>query len=160
MKNSFIKGISIVEIIIAAGIIAVSVIGIAGAIQVYLKIVYQNARETQAVLLLDETAEAVQHLRDVSFETYVADRDPDQEYTLYWNGFGYALATSTLVLPYEMTRTIMFADVSRDGSDQIVQNGGTIDSDTKKVSITIRWPYKNETKSIVSEMLIHNMYEN
>ena len=70
-KNSFSKGITIVEIVVAAGIIAVSVVGIIGAIQVYLKVVYQNTREAQAVLLLDETAEAVQYLRDRGFDEYI-----------------------------------------------------------------------------------------
>lgn len=160
MKNSFIKGISIVEIIIAAAIISISVVGIVGAIQVYLKIVYQNTRESQAVLLLDETAEALQYMRDMSFATHIADADLNEEYTILWNGSGYDFATSTITLPYDMTRTVVFENISRDGSDQIVVSGGTQDVDTKKAIITIAWPYKGETQTLVSELLIHNIYDN
>jgi Tfp pilus assembly protein PilV len=160
MKNSFIKGISIVEIVIAAGIIATSVIGIVGAVQVYLKIVYQNTRETQAVLLLDETAEALQYLRDVSFDTNIESTVANTTYTTYWNGTAYQLATSTISLPYDMTRTITFENIRRDSSDQIVSSGGTVDSNTKKAVITISWPYKEETKTLTSEVLIHNTYAN
>lgn len=160
MKNSFIKGISIIEIIIAAGIISISVVGIVGTIQIYLKIVHQNTRESQAVLLLDETAEALQYLRDMSYQTNVEDIPNGTPYTVLWNGSVYELATSTIVLPYNMTRKVTFEDVYRDGSDQIVISGGTQDEDTKKAIITIEWPYKEETKTLTSELLLHNMYEN
>lgn len=159
MKNSL-KGISIVEIIVAAGIIAVAVTGIVGAIQVYLKIVHQNAREAQAVLVLDETAEVLQYLRDKSYNTYFDQTDSDTSYTIFWNGSGYAMATSTIILPYEMTRTITFQEVLRDSNSQIVSSGGSVDTNTKKAIITISWPYQGETKTVSSEMLIHNMYEN
>jgi Tfp pilus assembly protein PilV len=160
MKISSHKGVSIVEIVVAAGIIATSVIGIVGAIQVYLKIVYANTRETQAVLLLDETAEALQYLRDTSYGSTIASTTANTTYTLYWNGTGYQLATSTISLPYDMNRTILFNSVYRDGSDQIVSSGGTIDSNTKKATINIAWPYKGATTTLSSEVLIHNIYAN
>ena len=159
MRVSSIKGISIVEIVVAAAIIATSVVGIVGAIQVYLKIVYQNARETQAVLLLDETSEALQYLRDDSYSGNIATAVVDDEYTLFWNGTAYELGTSTITLPYDMTRTIVFAEVERDASDQIVVSG-TNDDSTRKATITIEWPYKEEVKTISAEMLIHDMYAN
>lgn len=159
MKNSL-KGISIVEVIIAAGIIAVSVTGIVGAIQIYLKIVHQNAREVQAVLYLEETAEALQYLRDISYDLYFNQTNINTSYTVFWNGSGYDLATSSIMLPYDMTRTIVFENVSRDSNDQIVVSGGSVDSNTKKAIITVSWPYQGETKTVSSEMLIHNMYEN
>jgi hypothetical protein len=154
------KGISIVEIIIASGIIGISVVGIMGAIQVYLKIVYQNTRETQAVLYLDETAEILQYLRDVSYEDNFESVIENQEYTVFWNGTGYQLATTTITLPYEMNRSIQFFDVERDSSDQIVESGGDVDVDAKKALITVSWPYNNEAKSVSAEMLIHNIYAN
>lgn len=160
MKNSFIKGISIVEIVIAAAIIAVSVTGIFGAIQIYLKIVQQNAHKAQAVLLLDETSEAIQYLRDEGYDSYIASNSFNTEYSIFWNGSGYELGTSTITLPYQMSRTVRFEEIRRDSSDQITSSGGTVDSDTRKVIITINWPYKGEIKTISSEMLIHNTYEN
>ncbi|MEY4440793.1 MAG: hypothetical protein RLY49_419 [Candidatus Parcubacteria bacterium] len=160
MKNSFIKGISIVEIVIAAGIIAVSVTGIVGAIQIYLKIVHQNAREAQAVLVLDETAEALQYLRDEGYSTNIESNPLNTEFSIFWNGSGYELGTSTITLSYEMTRTIQFEEVRRDGNDEIVSSGGVVDPDTRKAVITIEWPYQGQTKTISSEMLIHNTYEN
>ncbi len=159
MTPSLKRGISIVEIIIASAIIAISVVGIIGAIQVYLKVVYQNTRETQAVLLLDETAEALQYMRDDSFSTHFSSITPGDTYTIFWNASGYELSTSTVMLPYEMTRTVVFTEVERDGSDQI-STSGSVDDDTLKAAITIAWPYKEDLKSITSEMLIHNTYDN
>lgn len=159
MRSSPKRGISIVEIIVASAIIAISVVGIVGAIQVYLKIVFQNTRETQAVLLLDETAEALQYMRDDSFSTHFDSVVWGDTYTIFWNASGYELSTSTVYLPYDMTRTVVFSEVERDISDQITTSG-TADQDTIKANVIISWPYKNEPKSISSEMLIHNMYAN
>lgn len=159
MTPSLKRGISIVEIVIASAIIAISVVGIIGAIQVYLKVVYQNTRETQAVLLLDETAEALQYMRDDSFSTHFDSITPGNTYTIFWNASGYELSTSTVMLPYEMTRTVVFLEVERDANDQI-SSSGSVDDDTLKAAITIAWPYKEDLKSITSEMLIHNTYDN
>jgi Tfp pilus assembly protein PilV len=153
------QGISVVEIVIAAGIIGVTVTAITGVIQFYLKIVYQNTRETQAVMLLDETSEALQYLRDASYATNFKNVTENKTYTVFWNGTGYELGTSAITLPYGMTRTITFDSVQRDSSDQITQNG-TIDPDTKKARILIEWPHMGEPKNISAEVLIHNTYEN
>jgi type II secretory pathway pseudopilin PulG len=159
MTPSFKKGMSIVEIIVAAAIIAVSVIGIVAAIQVYLKVVYQNTRETQAVLLLDETAEALQYMRDDGFGAHIESKTLGDTYTIYWDGSGYELSASTITLPYGMTRSVVFSSIKRDGNDQISSSGST-DENTLKAVITISWPYKEEMKILSSEMLIHDMYEN
>ena len=159
-KCSYIKGVSVVEIIIAAAIIGISVVGIAVAIQIYLKIVHQNSREVQAVLLMDETAEALQYIRDVDFEE-IQESDPNIKYSIFWNGFGYELTEDTISLPYNMVRTIKFSDVYRDTLDQIDMNNIEIlDLETKKAEITIEWEYSNTQKSLTSEMLIHNIYAN
>lgn len=160
MKIHSHKGISIVEIVIASAIIGISIVGITTAIQIYLKIVHQNTRETQAVLLLEEAAEALQYIRDVDFENEIKTRDPDIDYSLFWNGSGYELTDSSISLPYNMSRTVRFFDVFRDSADQITDAGGTIDPDTKKAQITVEWSYSDIQKSISSEVLIHNMYEN
>jgi Tfp pilus assembly protein PilV len=160
MKNSFIKGISIVEIVIAAGIISISITGIFGAIQIYLKVVQQNAHKAQAVLLLDETAEALQYLRDEGYHSYIEGNNFNTEYSIFWNGSRYELGTSTITLPYQMNRNVRFEEVKRDSNDQITSGTGTVDPDTRRAVITIVWPYKGETKSLSSEVLIHNIYEN
>ena len=157
--SSFKKGFSIVEIIIAAAIIGVSVVGIVAAIQVYLKIVYQNTRETQAVLLLDETAEALQYMRDDSFANNYGSINYIDTYTIFWNGSGYQLSTSTIELPYQMTRTVVFAEVKRNGDDQISPIG-TTDDRTLNATVKIMWPYKGENKDITAQTLIHDLYEN
>lgn len=154
------RGISIVEIIIAAGVMGVSIVGITGAIQVYLKIVYQNTREAQAVLYLDETAEILQYLRDVSYSTHFEDFDEEQEYTVFWNGTGYEMSTSTVTLPYDMNRSVQLLSVARDSSDQIVETGGTIDTQTTKAIVTIAWPYADGVETVSAEVLIHDLYEN
>lgn len=159
MKNPFTKGMSIVEIVIASAIIAVCVTGIVGAIQIYLKIVYQNSRQSQAVLLLSEAAEALQFLKDESYSAQISNKTPGTNYYLLWNGSDYELKTTPVSLPFGIVRKINFEEVRRDSTDQIVSSGGTVDSQTKKAIIEITWPYKDEIKTLKSEVLLHNIYE-
>ena len=39
----------------------------------------------------------------------------------------------------QFSRKIVFADVNRDVSNNITQSGGTLDSNTKKVTATVSW---------------------
>ncbi len=153
------KGISMIEIVISAGIVTITVAAIVTVIQTYLSLVKQNSIETQAVLLLDETAEALQYLRDVSFEDNFGDVNTQTAYTIFWNGSSYEMTNETIILPHEMTRKIYFTEVKRNSNDVISQNG-TTDERTIKATIVINWPSKEEQKEISSEMLIHDLYEN
>lgn len=153
------KGISIVEVIIAAAIIMVSVTGIITALLTFLKISNNNTDKTQAVLMLEETQEVVQYIRDKSYADNIAILDSSDDYYVVWNGLDYSLSTTTQVEKGKFTRKLNFETVDRDVDDDITESG-TTDTGTRKVTVDISWSNSEGNDNISSEFLIHDVYQN
>ncbi|KPJ73660.1 hypothetical protein AMJ48_00415 [Parcubacteria bacterium DG_74_1] len=146
------KGISIIEILIVTAIIIVALIGLFGLVALSLRISTLTKETAQANNLAQETIEAVRNFRDgTSWDI---------------NGLG-TLATSTayhpeksgdvppkwqLILGEEIeggfTRKVVFDEVCRDGDDNIVETGGEVDPNTRKIITTISW--KDEEVKVVT----------
>jgi type II secretory pathway pseudopilin PulG len=141
-KNSK-KGISIIEILVVISIITIALISIFGLIAFSLRTSTLMRETVQANNLAQETIEAVRNFRDgTNWET---------------NGLG-TLATSTVYHPGKsgdvppkwqliigeetvdgFTRKVVFGQVNRDANDNIIETGGTLDSNTRKVTTTVSW---------------------
>lgn len=139
------KGFSVVEIMVVAAIITVSLTALLGVASFSLKILDLAQENTEAIALAQEMLETVRNFRD---ET---DWDVNGLGTLavavdyYPQKSGLPLSWS-LVLGTEIingfTRKIVFENVMRDSNDDIVESGGVNDPDTKKVITTISWKDK------------------
>lgn len=158
VKSSKLKGISIIEVVIASGIIAVSVVGIVTALQAFLVVSLDNSDKAQAVLMLEETSEVVQYIRDKSWIENIAILDDQTDYYLVWNGLDYSLSETPQLEKGKFTRKLVFDDVERDSSDDIVENG-SIDSGTKKVTVDIIWNGSKGNQTVSSQFLIHDVYQ-
>ena len=138
------KGISIVEILIVIAIIVIAFVALLGTVAYSLRISSLVEKENQANNLAQEVIEAVRNFRDGT------DWDI--------NGLGnltlgaiYRLEKTidvppkwTLALGEEtidnFTRRVVFTEVRRDASDNIVESGGMIDLDSKKVTVRTNNP--------------------
>ena len=157
--KTYSKGFSIIEIIIASAIISTTVISIIVAINFFLKLSFTNSKEVGAVLLLEETAEAVQLIRDKGWIN-ISNTNPGTKYHIYWSTSDYFTTTTPQLINDIYTRTVQFENVNRDSNDDIVSSGGNDDSNTRKVLIEISWNAFGEIKTKTSQMLIHNVYAN
>ena len=153
-------GISIVEIVVSAGIIAVAVLGITGAWRLYLKVANQSTMYAQGALMVEEAEEAITLMRDFSWSRYISPLTLNTNYYLYWNGSAYVATTTAQTSANGYIRTLVFRSVQRDSNSNIVLSSGIVDSRTKNVLITV--VPANATTTVVgqSDMLIHNVYSN
>lgn len=154
------KGISIIEIIISAAIIGVSVVGIIAAVNVFLILSFKNTDEAQGALLIEETLEVMQYLRDDSWSSNVDPLLPDVIYYILWNGLDYSITTIPQITNGKFIRKIYVYDVYRDSEDDIVSSGGDLDSGTKKIYVDVSWDDKGTLRNVNSEFLIHDVYNN
>lgn len=140
------KGASIIEILVVIFIIAVAITGLLGLINFSLKTSILIKNTTKASEMAQETIEAVRSFRDNTIW------DTDGLGTLT-DGFNYHPEKSgslptvwTLVSGEEIingfTRKVVFDLGHRDINDNIVESGGTADSNTKKVVVTVSWDSK------------------
>ena len=152
------KGISIIEVIVASAIIAISVVGIVTALQAFLLISLDNTEKTQAALMLEETSEVVQYIRDKGWSANIEVLDSQVEYYIVWNGLDYSLTNTPQIEKQKFTRKLIFEEVERDSNDDITSSG-TLDTGTRKVVVTIEWSNSRGDQSVSSEFLIHDVYQ-
>ncbi|MDE1975176.1 MAG: type II secretion system protein [Patescibacteria group bacterium] len=156
------KGFSIVEILVAAAIIAGVGIGISSAWQGLMRLTRTSAGLTQAAVLSEETGEALELFRDQGWKDYVAPLADGGTYYLYWNGSAYA--TSTTPVPtgsgdgYDVGFTL--SSVERDTNGNVVGSGGTTDPDTVLATISVAYANATSTPISSSQLLIHDVFSN
>lgn len=159
MQNFFIqnRGFSLIEVLVASAILITIAVGSIGALQLYSKIAISGTEQTQAALLVQEAAEAVQLMRDANWDTNIAPLTLDIPYHLNWDGSAYSATTTPVVLDSRFTRTITLSAVERDGSDQIVESG-TVDAGTLLVHVEV-FRASDSSLLVDSDFLVHNIYE-
>jgi hypothetical protein len=151
-------GFSVIEVIVGAAIVALVVTAIATAWTFYEKLSSQSVRVTQADILTEEGAEAIQYWRDKGWTSNIGNLTIGTTYYMYWDGTDYK-ATTTATLSNGYMRTVVFSAVKRDASDNIATSG-TTDPNTLLATITV---YPNSTTSpmvMQAQTLVHNVFSN
>jgi len=155
--NKYIRGMSILEVVIGAAIIMILTTAVGGAWQSYMALTRVSNERNQASLLMEEASDVLRFLRDTSWTTNISTLTTNTPYYIVKNN-GYSL-TSTATTTANLTRTVVFSSVSRNIQDDI-SSSGTIDPKTRKITISI---YNNKSPQellIQSEMLLHDIYSN
>lgn len=103
----------------------------------------------QAISLAQEAMEATRSIRDTT--TWNVDGlgmfSTGQPYHAEKASSGWQLIAGKETIS-GFTRQIVFGEVRRDGSDNIVPSGGILDPDTKKVTVTVFWQEKGATHDV------------
>lgn len=161
------KGISIVELLVGAGILAMSLGALLGFLSFATSTASLVKQQAQAAALTQGALEAVRSFRDGI--PWNAD-DPQNQYDglgrvqtgvpLHAQMSGDAPRQWQIVSGPEtlgiFTRTIVFENVQRDVNSNIVQAGGIEDPDTKKVTVTVSWSAKTRTHDLALTAYLTN----
>jgi len=132
------RGFGLIEIIIGSAILATSLLGISSYYQQSLKVSRTTAQTVQTSLLLEESLEVAKFFRDTSW-TNISAPATGTTFYLSFNGTNWATSTTNTYIDGTFERTIRLDDVYRDGTDDIVSTGGTLDVGTRKVTATVSW---------------------
>ncbi len=138
MKNK--KGFSLVELLIAIAFISVIVVLVFGIAVFNNKLRKVNEERTQALLYANQSLEAIKLISWVSLAA--------GDYHLEVQGDTWDLISGSELIDNKYTRTITISDVYRASSTTglvygpIVETGGYVDADTKKITATIDWMSK------------------
>ncbi|MDO8510319.1 MAG: hypothetical protein Q7S15_01705 [bacterium] len=152
------RGFGLVEVLIGASILGASLVGMVAAYNRYLRASFVNTDSIKAAFLLEEGLEAVRSLRDDGWDMMVAPLAVGTNYFLAFENGKWKATTINIFLDSKFERRFVFADVYRDGNDDIVSSG-TLDTGTRKVTVTVSWAttYGTSTKTIAS--YITDMFE-
>jgi len=140
IKNK--NGFGIVEILIMAAIISISLVAIAGVGNFSLKISSQLKKDLIATGLTNEALEATRAIKEGSWPTLAAY----SVNTVYHPAKTGNPLIWSLVPGNEdingFSRRVIIENVYRDTNDDITLAGGTLDPNTKKITAIVAWSYQ------------------
>lgn len=137
------KGASIIEILVVIAILAVTLTALLGLANFSLSVQGLVRQTTQAKGLAQEAMEAVRSIRDNGGWSQIINGSHGLAASAgYWSFSG----TENIINGF--TRTISISDVQRDASSNVVESGGVVDPDTKKITVTVSWSERGRPHDI------------
>lgn len=133
------RGFGLIEILVGSAILVTALWGISAYYQTSLQVSRTTAQIVQASFLLEEGIEVARFFRDTGWANVGAPAD-GTVYYLAFNGTSFATSTTvTSLVGGVFEQKLTFNDVYRDLNDDITTSGGTLDPNTKKVTIAVSW---------------------
>lgn len=151
------RGFGLIEIVIGGAVLATSLMGISSYYQQSLRVSRSTAQLVQASLLLEESLEVSKFFRDTGWVN-ISTPTTGTTYYLSFSGTNWATSTTNTYIDSVFERTIRLDDVYRDGTDDIVTSGGTIDAGTRKVTATVSWWDRTATSTRTIETYLVNIF--
>jgi len=153
-------GFAVLEIVVAAGIISIVLLGILQLVSQSIQPINTSVRQAQAVFLAEEAIEVVKVLRNEGWKSNIATLTNSATYypTISANNWTLS-ATDPGPINGIHTRTVVLDAVYRDGSSDI-SSSGTLDDNTKKITATITWSERNQSRSFVISSYLTNFLDN
>jgi len=163
-KHIYTKGTGLLEVIVAVAILGVALGSVVVTFSFYIRAALQNTEVIQATYLAEEGLEAVRIMRDTSWSSNVESLTLNTPYYLTY-------ATSTMIWSANSTpennyvdgkfmRTLSLGEVRRDGNDDIVSSGGSVDAESRLVNVTVSWSQRGATTSRSLSMYLTNIFDN
>jgi len=146
------QGQSVIEVIVAVSIFAIvagsSVIAILGS----LSSIRLAEEESQAAFIASEGLEATKSIRNQAWANLI-----NGTYGLSLGSIWTFSGASDIDPSGKFTRTVDIASVTRDGNGTIVTSGGTVDTETKKITSTVSWNFTpTRQNSVIMTMYLTN----
>ncbi len=145
------NGIGLIELLIVMAIITTGLVYLLGMSSFSLRISGEKERISQANFMAQEVMEGVRNFRDGTD----------------WQTDG--LGTLSILTPYHLekigspagwtlffgeettngfTHSVIFSEVRRDDNDDIIENGGTLDTGSKKITVSVSWTERGKSQQI------------
>ncbi len=157
-KNN--SAFSLVEVLISASIIGVSIIAILNAYTFFIKNEIGINKKIQVIYSLEEGIEAMRHIRDKGW-TNISGLSTTTTYYLSLStqsGIADWQTTTTRQVSNNIERKITVANVYRDANSYDISATGTPDTNTEKITVSIIWPdqYNSTSTKVFSTYLTKN----
>ena len=145
-----------VEILVAASIIAISILAAMAVSQKALQVSRQALHTAQAAFLLEEGAEAVRIVRDNGWGAISSLTSGAAYFPVFSGGTWTLSATPNSVGIF--TRTMSVASVKRDNATGDIASTGADDPGTKLITVSISWPEGGMTKTKSLQFYIMDIF--
>lgn len=154
------RGFVLVEAVIAAAVVATVLASVVGALLLTLRSSLADTSKTQSSFLAEEGLEALRIMRDDSWNTNIASHTSGVKFYLTFDGTTWRATNTNIFIDKKFERSVVFSDVYRDSNQDIVSSGGTLDSNTKKVTVSVSWSDINATTTRSLSTYLTNVFNN
>lgn len=156
MTATFKKGTTIIELLVVLGIVSMVFFSINHLILLGFQTSFLGLTYTKGILLAQEGLEVMRILKTQSWQSNIASLNALTPYYPTLSGTTWSLQTSSPgLLDNLFTRFLTIENVYRDGNNNIASLG-TLDNNTKKVTVTTRWQTTIGQKEIIIPAYITN----
>lgn len=153
------KGFGLVEMLIGASVLSVTLLSIATFFQVTTRASRTTQSAIQADYLLEEGVEALKIFRDMSYTNNFSKISTSTPYYYQWNGTAWVTSTAYILIDGKFERSFTLADVQRDANNDIASSG-TYDPDTKLAKVSVSWSDASGTTTRSIQTYITNIFGN
>lgn len=150
------SGFSLIEVVIGVAIISLSLFGLITALLAISNLEIRNLRQTQSAYLLEEGLEAMRFLRNNDWDN-IASLETGENYWLTFENGAWVVSQSEGLINNLFDRRIIVAEVYRDNDFKLAETG-TLDSETKKVTLTISWSHRGVTTTRTMTTYLTNIF--
>ena len=160
IQHSYQKGFGLIEMIIGAAILSVSLLSISNFFQSINRASAITQSAIQGDYLLEEGVEVVKLLRDISYTNNIRKMSTTTTYYLSWSGTNWATTTVNTLIDGKYTRNFTLTDVKRDITSNDISTTGTYDQNVKLITVSVAWrdPVGTTTRSI--QTYVTNIFNN
>ncbi len=135
------RGVTLVEVLVGVALFGVVLVFVMNTLGVLLSNADVVREQTKATLFAMEGQEMVRAIRDADWND-ISSRTVGTSYYLDIDPATLSLSTTPEVIDSTYTRTITFASVDRNASDDIVPSsapGAVIDTGSRTVTVEVSW---------------------
>ncbi len=159
VRHSTKKGFGLVEMLVGAAVLSVSMFSISNFFQTILVASRTTQDVVQGDYLLEEGVEVAKLLRDTSYKSNLGKMSTTTAYYFSWNGTNWATTTVNTLIDGKFERKLTLTDVKRD-ADKDIAATGDYDPDTKLVSVSVSWRGSSGTTTRSIQAYITNIFNN
>lgn len=152
-------GFSLIEVAITVSLFTLIILALSSTFAFAVKSGSENVTKAKATLLAEEGLEAMRFLRDASWSSNIAARTAGSPYYLSWNN-GWAISSENIFIDSLFERRVAVADVYRDGAQNIVASGGSLDPNIRKVTVEVSWHSHGATTTRSVSTYLANVFNN
>jgi Tfp pilus assembly protein PilV len=157
-KHNKSSGFAMIEIVIASAIISTALFVLISVGEKGLVLSERSLKQVTVSYLLEEGGEVVKIFRDNNWSN-ISDLENDTTYYISFdsNSNAWSISTTSNTVDEVFTRTIVLDEVLRDPSDDISASG-TLDENTRQVTISVSWQERGATVSKSLSFYISNIF--
>ncbi len=151
----------LLEIVVGSAIILSFFIGVMYVFGQMTRLSTFNLESLQASFLLTEGVEAVKTIRDLGWQSNIAPLTSGTDHFLIFDSVNNTWLTTTdnLYIDNKFERRFTLDDVYRDGNQDIA-GSGTLDPETKKLSVSVAWSNHGATTTKSISTYLTDLFDN